>query len=400
MKNAKINFVAIMLISLVAMIGCREVNLVEPIEGVPSGLIVMKVSGGEGVTVIGDTTYVEQGVVANLYAESNGPTITSWTWTIYGFAYNGQAVKYKFEGAIGSTTVIRLAGREANGTEHVATRPFKVVSSLDGMRDVQWWVSNIGGNNYSAAIALNKTSVNYVGGSSFFYKLRLVDQAWGDRIPVPTVDHNWNISNNTLVTPPSGVGLYFVIRPNLTPGDYELIAGKLDSFGNEQWLTINGSNGVQKFNLNTTGIIVWGPGSNPSGLPGIVGDEGSGAVIRWDDLADRLVLLINNQADFNTISPFVILYDSAGTATTRAQIAVPNFPKWGAVELMNSSLPSSGLVSWDFGPNISNTGVLGSNRQESIYYHTPSGRMRAIITGLQLGKKLAGGENLSVQPAN
>lgn len=351
-----------------------------------NGQIMMKVSGTNGVSVTGDTIYVERNVVVHFVAQSNGPEITNWSWNIYGHNYTGQAIKYTFTAVPVAYTTVTLTGTASNQT-YTVTKVIKIMASIDGLKDVQSISSTPAGNNkFNIILAFKKAGMDYATGSSYFYIGDVTNPAWSNPVSVLTADTNYNIVNNSLVTPDGTIGKYIAVRLTLSPRDYQIGVGKIVN-GQQMWGTFNDST-IVRFRVNSDGSVTLS-NTTVATLPGVVGDEGTNAMVRFDFLADRLLIYLNNQAIFSSLNPFLSFQDSTGVWLAPInQASVSSYPNWGVIQMNYSSLPQNGLLVFNYGPQINSPTSYQANRSLSGYWDSSSQTLKAIISNVFLSKVL------------
>ena len=343
-----------------------------------SNAIMAKVTGG---VLSGDTLYTEQGLVVHLSAFSSGPAITRWQWLIYGSVYEGQTIKYVFTAVPPASTTVTLKGTDNNNTVHQKSIVVVLKGTLDGLRDVQWISSsNAGSGDFNVVIAF-KNKMQYISTNNWN---TWEPPTWAPTA-IPVSDISFDIENGNLVSVPDGQGKYVVVRRKLSPGDnYKIAVGKIDQQGQSIWGTYDGET-VVEYDVLPNGTVVFN-NENPSTYPGSTGDVGGNPVVRWEFLADRALLYINNKVPTSGNSPFIRYINGADTSAPISGTAVTGFPNWSMYTVMYSSLEETeGLIEWFAGLNSNAPKSPLSFLNESSYFNDDLARLRALLAQVGVG---------------
>lgn len=372
----KLGSIFVFMLIAVFLIGCK--TIIEPPLEDPvtySNPIMMKAAGG---VLAGDTLFTEQNLVIHFSAISNGPAIIRWQWQIYGSIYEGQTIKYTFTAVPPAQTTVKLMGTDNNNNVHERTLNVVIKGTLDGLRDVQWISSTPNGNQFNVVIAF-KNKMQYITTNNW--------NAWEPPtwapIPIPASDISYDIVNNSLVSVPDGSGKYVVIRRTQSPGDnYKIAVGKIDAGGQSVWGTYDGET-VIEYDVLSNGTVVFN-NATPSLFPGSTGDPGNNPVVKWEFLADRALLYVNNRTPISAITPFIRFINSSGdTSAPVSGSAVSDFPNWSMYTIMYSSIPNTGLIEWFPGANSNAPRIPIGFMSESSYFNSDLNRLRAIL--VQIG---------------
>lgn len=365
------------IIILVAMTGCQKMNPVEPPDsqtpyGPTSGAqIVARLSGGDAIEVINNSIRVELGPQVNFSAIARRPGLRQFRWYFddNGTWQLGQNVFHAFY-TLG-TTRVRLESTDSVSYVYRDTLGVNVVASLDGLPDLVWVSHSSNGNGtFNEVLALKKSVVKFAS-PPYNYQGMITNPPW-ILTNVQLSDTNWLLVNNNLVAPIQGDnGKYFVIRMTVSQGLIEFGAGKSGVWGKYNSPYCDTSGRIMATILadgTPTPIIV------PT-LPGMIGDEGSGAILRFLMKDSSVVVYMNNFSAFSSITPFVVTFDTNGVRSSPIhQSAVPGYVNWGSLEFRYSAIKNS-MLEIKYGSGFNNPTVVNPSMPQSLYWDPYAGRL-------------------------
>ncbi len=328
---------------------------------------------------------------------ANNP-VTEVAWTIEGQNYTGLSITHKFA-SLGNVTVAVSAKFQNNTTEN-KDFTLKVVKDMSPYDPIKIFVGTptriatgkwAGYDRWPVTILLskerlaNKTAYGYSG--SFNDDTPAV---WFAGVKVPTGDTNFIIENNLPVSVTNDVGKYIAVKRELIARDYDMAVGefeKSDGTGIFMWGDWSGSAyvkavenvGIIKFSMKSNGSIVpLGDGYIPVTdlAPGTAGDGGEG-IFRTELSNGKFIAYFKLSSDFVNLTPFVQIknQETGVWGTPVALLSVPNFPKYGKIELLEEQALNK-IVSLRFGNTISTKIVDYAQMAKSLHFNSTFNEVR------------------------
>jgi len=372
-KKARIGFWLIMsaMIIGIAFSGCRKIECVDLNNEVDDNGITLKCMTSQGYTTsdsivgLANKTYLFK--VTTSFEATNIQVLLSNGVTI---VPNAEGFFQNIWTNAGVSTLI-ITAIDVNGQSHSNTWNCRMLVAWNDPIKFMSVTPISGSNYYSVVMACSKNGIPFNGGD-YRYTGSITVPIW-QTTEIPVADTNYRIENNTLYAVPTGqVGSWICIRFNIVPGSYEMGVGKYKD-GSLTWGSFYNSMFVPsseptliKFSLSQTGVIT--SGATSSEMPGNIGDQGDGPVLRFEENENGTWnMYVNNNEPFSSLtSPFVkYLGNNEVWQSPILQSPVANYPNWGMVVLA-TPLPDD--LRLQFGNNSNIPLNVNGTMSNSLYW--------------------------------
>lgn len=321
--------------------------------------------------------YVQKDLSTGLKVTSNTSySVTSATWTIEGFTYEGAQIWHKFTD-LGEIT-ISVTAVLSNGTTESKT--FTIVSVMDISEGdpVKVFVTP-SGDNWNVLFLLRKERVRHATDTNFYYNGSITN--W-EQVAISPADKRYIINSSGLPQRVNDVGKYIGVNLTMSSTDNGEYNMALIHSG-DNWADFSGSAFIRQDNpgllhfLFENGVITAQGEAHYSSMPGATGDN----YFRFEQSESNLIMYFKLDNNY-TSSAFVVRQLDGGAYSSPIEMwSVSGHSQWGQIQIPIEDVQGK-VLGLRYGPNSSQSSSYAKGMRSSFFYDNFFKQLRLSVINL------------------